>query len=173
MSKFTYQDIERQVAAMLPELRPAAEHYWQVEGEPGSDSGPYMFFESMFGSYVTILLAMAKSPGRDRMLRRAFDFADAMLLNGDDQVRNLAFIGLLESRGAWWWLHAEPFMGPAAKRELDAYEPSWRNAAAGVAADEAMFIDLYGVRSVIARELAEEGISLESVPGVTHSREAH
>src|SRR5688572_17629744 len=172
MSKFTYKNIERQVVETLPELRPAAECYWQVEGEPGSDSGPYMFFESLFGSYVTILLAMAKSPRRDRMLQRAFEFADAMLLKGDDQVRHLAFMGLLESRGPWWWLRAEPFMGPAAKRELDTYEPSWRSAAAGVEADDAMFIDLYGVRSVIARELAEEGVSLDGVPGVTHAREA-
>jgi hypothetical protein len=173
MSKFTYQDIERQVVETLPELRAAAEYYWQVEGAPGSDTGPYIYFESMFGSYVTILLAMPKSPGRDRLLQRAFDFVDAMLLKGDDQVRNLAFIGLLESRGAWWWPRAEPFMGPAAKRELDTYEPSWRSAAAGVEADEAMFIDLYGVRSVIARELAEEGISLDGVPGATHFRETH
>jgi hypothetical protein len=172
MSTFTYQGIERQVVAMLPELRPAAEYYWQVEGEPGSDSGPYIFFESMFGSYVTILLAMAKSPRRDRLLQRAFDFADAMLRHGDDQVRNLAFMGLLESRGAWWWLQAEPFMGPAAKAELNTYEPAWRSAAAGVAADDAMFIDLYGVRAVIARELAEEGISLDRVPGATLAREA-
>ena len=172
MATFAYPDIERRVVDLLPELRPAAEYYWQVEGEPGSDSGPYIFFESMVGSYVTILLAMAASPRRDRMLQRAFDVAEAMLVKGDDQVRHLAFIGLLESRGAWWWLRAEPFMGPATKHELDAYEPSWRSGTAEVVTGDPMFIDLYGVRSIIAGELAEEGVSLDRVPGATHVREA-
>jgi hypothetical protein len=172
MAKVTYPHIERQLVERLPELRPAAEYYWQVEGEPGSDSGPYIFFESMFGSYVTILLAMPQAPGRDRLLQRAFDFAEAMLVHGDDQVRHLAFIGLLESRGAWWWRRAEPFMGPAAKREVETYEPAWRSGSADVVVDDPMFIDMYGVRSVIARELAEDGISLDRVPGATHARDA-
>jgi hypothetical protein len=170
MPQLTSQNVERRLVDLLPELRPAAEHYWQVEGEPGNDSGPYMFFESMFGAYVTILLAMAQSPRRDWLLRRAFGAIDAMLGRGDDQVRHLAFIGLLESRGGWWWSRAQPFLGPAARRELDAYEPSWGHAVASADADAAMFIDLYGVRSVIASELAEEGISLEGVPGATVSR---
>jgi|SRR5882724_10149920 len=116
---------------------------------------------------------MPDSARRDSLLRRAFDLADTMLLQGDDDVQNLAFIGLLESRGAWWWRRARPFMGPAAHSALDTHEPRWCEETAGSAADDAEFIDLYGVRSVIARELAEEGISLGHVPGATHTREAN
>jgi hypothetical protein len=163
-----YREIERQIVELLPELRPAAEYYWRVEGEPGSDSGPYILFESLFGAYVTILLVMPSSPRRDELLRRAFGLTDRMLLEGDERLRDLAFIGLFESRGAWWWRSAQPFMGPASERELDEREPWWRTETAGSTPDDAEFIDLYGVRSVIAHELASEGISLESVPGATH-----
>jgi hypothetical protein len=102
----TYGEIERQIVDILPELRPAAEYYWRVEGEPGGDPGPYALFESMFGAYVTILLAMPNSPRRDELLRRAFGLVDTMLLDGNQAVHALAFIGLLESQGAWWWRRA-------------------------------------------------------------------
>jgi hypothetical protein len=169
----SYRDIERQIVEMLPELRPAAEHYWRVEGEPDDDPGPYILFESMFGRYVTILLAMPSSPNRDELLRRAFALTETMLLESEERIRDLAFIGLLESRGAWWWRAAEPFMGPASRRELDQREPWWRTETAGSTPDDAEFIDLYGVRSIIACDLATEGISLEDVPGTTHKERAN
>jgi hypothetical protein len=122
----------------------------------------------MFGGYVTILLAMPNSPRRDKMLQRAFDLVERMLARGDSEVQNLAFIGLLESRGAWWWQRAQPFMGTAARSALDLHEPWWVGETAGSTAGEPEFIDLYGVRSIIARELAEEGMSLEQVPGATY-----
>jgi len=156
---------------MLPELRPAAEYYWEIEGAPGDDSGPFVFFESLVGTYVAILLAMSDSEKRNALLRRAFNLAETMLLNGDDQVQDLAFIGLLESRGAWWWSRAQLFMGPAAHGALDTHEPWWREETVGSEADDAEFIDLYGVRSVIASELVAEGVSLEDVPGATHKRQ--
>lgn len=168
-----YGDIERQIVERLPELRPAAEYYWQVQGEPGSDPGPYILFEDMFGAYVTILLAMPDSPRRDELLRRAFSLTEAMLLDGDEEVRNLAYIGLLEAQGAWWWRRAQPFMGPASQRALDEHEPSWRTETHPSTADDAQFIDLYGVRGIIVRELAAEGIALDCVPGTTHKEEAN
>lgn len=171
MAALTYGEIERQVVEVLPELRPAAEQYWKVEGPPGSDSGPFIFFGATVDSYVTILLAMPDSPRRDHILRRAFSMIETMLLQDDDAVRDLAFIGLLESRGAWWWRRALPFMGPASQGELDRYEPWWRGETAASTADDAEFIDLYGVRAIIARELADDGISLDDVPGATHIRE--
>jgi hypothetical protein len=145
----TYRDIERQIVEILPELRPAAEYYWQVKGEPGSDPGPYILFEDMFGAYVTILLAMPNSPRRDELLRRAFGLAETMLMDGDEDVHALAFIGLLESQGAWWWRRAQPFMGPAAQHELDEREPWWRTEIDPSTPDDAQFIDLYGVRCIM------------------------
>jgi hypothetical protein len=168
----TYRDIERQIIEMLPELRPAAEQYWRVHGHPGHDPGPYILFEDVFGKYVTILLAMPNSPRRAELLRRAFGLAESMLSGGDDNVRDLAFMGLLESRGAWWWRAAAPFLGPASQRELDEREPWWRVETGGSTADDGEFIDIYGVRHLIARELATDGIRLENVPGTTHIEEA-
>jgi hypothetical protein len=173
MTDLAYRDIEREIVGVLPELRSAAEYYWRVEGTPGSDSGAYVFFESMFGAYVTILLALPNSPRRDRMLQRAFDLVETMLARGDGEVRNLAFIGLLESRGAWWWQRAQPFMGPSARSALDSHEPGWVGETTGSTAGEPEFIDLYGVRPIIAHEPAEEGISLDQVPGATYTREAN
>jgi hypothetical protein len=173
MADFTYGEIERQIVATLPELRPVAEHYWKLEGAPGSDCGPYIFLDSTVDAYATILLAMPGSPRRDHLLRRAFNLIETMLMEGDAEVQTLAFIGLLESRGAWWWRRAEPFMGPAAQRELDKSEPWWRTDTTGSTADDAEFIDLHGVRSIIAHELADEGISLHDVPGATHTQEAN
>ncbi|SRR6266571_1443691 len=173
MQNLTHRQIERQIVEILPELRPAADYYWRAQGEPGTDPGPYVFFEGVFGAFVTILLVMRDSPRRDELLRRAFGLTETMLVGVDEAVRDLAFIGLLESRGAWWWRAGERFMGPASQRELDEREPWWRTETAGSTPDDAEFIDLYGVRCVIARELATEGIALENVPGTTHRSEAN
>ncbi|MGH7135832.1 MAG: hypothetical protein ACREHD_08840, partial [Pirellulales bacterium] len=43
----------------------------------------YIFFESMFATYVEVLLAMRESVGRDRLLARAFCFVDEMLTSDD------------------------------------------------------------------------------------------
>ena len=103
MPTLTYRDIERQIVERLPELRPAAEYYWQVQGEPGSAPGPYILFEDMFGT----------RPRRHR----------------HGAVAN-----------------ENTFLDP----------------------ESAQCIDLYGVRGIIARELAAEGILLDGVPGTTH-----
>src|SRR5262245_39436553 len=165
--KLTYREIERQIVEILPELRPAAEYYWRVQGEPGSDPGPYVLFEDVFGAYVKILLAMSNSLRRDELLRSAFALADTMLQADDESIRDLAFIGLLESQGAWWWRLAQPFMGLASLRALDEREPWWRTDTEPLTSDSGELIDLYGVRCIIARELEAEGVSLDQVPGAT------
>jgi hypothetical protein len=54
VSHFQYSQIEQQLVDALPEIRPAADFYWQTEGAPGQDSGPYIFFEQLFASYVEV-----------------------------------------------------------------------------------------------------------------------
>jgi len=173
MTDLAYQDIERGIVGILPELRAAAEYYWRVEGPPGSDSGPYVFFESMYGAYVTILLAMPNSPKRDEMLRRAFNLIEIMLVRDDETIRDLAFIGLLESRGRGG--------GSALSRSWDQRRRvRWMRASLG---GEERLLARQQTRPnsststvpgpIIARELAEEGISLDHVPGATHMREAN
>jgi len=114
---------------------------------------------------------MPDSPRRDELLRCAFSLTEAMLLDGDEGVKDLAYIGLLEARGAWWWRRAQPFMGPASQRALDEHEPSWRIETHPAPAESAQCIDLYVVRGIIARELAAEGIARDRVPGTTHKEQ--
>jgi hypothetical protein len=64
-------------------------------------------------------------------------------------------------------------MGPASQRQLDQREPWWRTEISGSAPDDAEFVDIDGVRCLIAGELATEGIRLENVPGSTHKKEAN
>ena len=84
--RLAYVQIEEQLAEALPEIQPAAERYWRAEGQPGADSGPYIFIESMFATYLTVLLALDASPTRDNLLRRAFSFVDEMLQSEDREV---------------------------------------------------------------------------------------
>ena len=52
--------------AALPELRPAAERYWQEDGPPGKDAGPLHLFENMFACYVTLLLQSPAAESGDQ-----------------------------------------------------------------------------------------------------------
>jgi hypothetical protein len=170
MFDFSYQQIESQIADLLRVIRPAAECYWEREGPPGEDSGPYIFFPSVVGVYVDILLEMHESPARDALLQDAFELVDFMLRSDDLEVGNLAFIAILESQPLWWYARALPFIGPEAQRQLDKYIPDWRSGSPRRRFSEPSpeLIDLYGVRPLIARALAHEGIELEHVPGTTH-----
>jgi hypothetical protein len=109
--EFRYGDVGRQLVEILPELRPAAEFYWRTEGEEGQDSGAYIFFESLFGAYVEILLWLPDSGRRDELLRRAFATVEKMLASSDGQVGTLVAIGLLEGRDPGWLKRAKRFVG--------------------------------------------------------------
>lgn len=167
-----YGRIEEQLAAALPEIRPAAERYWLAEGKPGEDCGPYIFFEQMFATYVEILIAMKSSPRRDYLLGRAFQFVEEMLASSDLEVANLAYVGLLEWRAEWWYVRAGAFIGPGAAACLDRFYLDWRRfKASGVlptAQQKSSIIDLYDVRSIIKSELASDGVEIESIPGLTY-----
>ena len=165
-----YAHIEEALVSALPELRPAAECYWSIEGRPGEDSGAYIFYEDMFGKYLEVLLALDRSPGRDRLLKRAFIFVDEMLTSADSEVANLAYVGLLEGRDAWWLTRAKPFFGPATISALDKWFERWRDCVDShwtiVPWPGASYVyDPYSVRLVVATELADDCIRLERIPG--------
>lgn len=171
--ELTYGSIQKQLVGALPEIGPAAERYWEIEGMPGQDCGPYIFFEDVFGTYVEALLAMEPSPKVEYLLKRAFEFTEEMLASEDLEVANLAYVGLYEWRAEWWYARAERFIGPRARAELDRYDPGWRQFAPGFVPTEkekSSIIDLYGVRSVIASELVSEGVAPGDIPGTSHSR---
>ena len=169
MSEFRYSDIERQLVEALPEIRPAAEFYWTTEGEPGQDCGPYIFFEGLFACYVEVLLALPQSSRRDELLRRAFAVVEQMLGSADDNVRNLAAIGLYEGRDSRWFKRATAFIGSRASALFDTYQPYWRDC--GPADDQVLpeILDGYHVRAVIASELQRAGVPAGEIPGTTYA----
>src|SRR5262245_1612267 len=115
MFDFAYQQIEVEVARLLPVIRPAAELYWKRNGQPGEDVGPYIFFPEIVGMYIDVLLEMPESPTRATMLGDAFELVDFMLRSDDSQVGNLAYITILESQPLWWYGRALAFIGPEAQ----------------------------------------------------------
>ncbi len=171
--KLVYARIQEQLTEALPEIRPAAETYWRVEGAPGKDSGAYIFVESMFAVFLEILLAMERAPGRDRLLRRAFDFIDEMIASDDGEVATLAQIGIFHGRVPWWWARASPFLGDRTKTRVGQMEPDWRLYASSTESptepEKRDINDLFGVRAVIAFELGPEGVRPDDVPGVTYT----
>lgn len=150
----SYNRIEQQLVDALPEIRPAAERYWHDEGPESQDSGAYIFIEDLFAKYLEMLLAMDPSTSRDHWLRRAFDFVDEMMASRDDEVVNLATVGIFEGRVPWWFVRAAPFLGKQTMTVLDQFQPDWRSYAAGgdrpTESERRDVIDRYGVREVIA-----------------------
>jgi hypothetical protein len=177
--KFRYSEIERQLVETLPELRPSAEFYWRTEGDEGQDCGPYIFFEQLFGAYVKTLLWLPSSPRRDELLRRAFAAVEGMFASGDEDVWGLASIGLFEGQDAAWLKRARQFVGPIADRWLSGHHQLWadmylasgQEPGANLTSDDVVpeILDGYHVRSVIARELAVDGVSEHDVPGQTYA----
>lgn len=166
MSNFRYSQIEQQLVEALPEIRPAAEFYWQTEGAPGQDDGPYIFFEQLFASYVEVLLWLPSTPRRDELLQRAFTVSEQMFDSADPEVQTLVAIGLLEGRDPAWLKRAKPFIGRRAAAWLTAYDDSWRDCSAANDRIVPEILDGYHVRTVIARELR---MPEAEVPGETYA----
>jgi len=166
VSQFRYSQIEQQLVDALPEIRPAAEFYWQTEGAPGENSLPYVFFQELFADYIEVLLWLPSSPRRDELLRRAFAVSDQMFDSADKEVRELVAIGLFEGRDPAWLKRAKPFVGRRAAAWLRASHDCWRDCSA--ANDEIVpkILDGYHVRTVIARQLQ---LPEEQVPGETYA----
>jgi hypothetical protein len=166
VSQFHYSEIEQQLVESLPEIRPAAEFYWQTEGAPGQDDGPYIFFEQLFAAYVEVLLWLPSTPRRDELLRRAFTVSEQMFDSADLHVQGLVAIGLFEGRDPAWLKRAKPFVGRHAAAWLAEYHDCWRDCSAADDRIVPKILDGYHVRTVIARELKlPEG----QVPGETYA----
>jgi hypothetical protein len=166
VNELRYSQIERQLVDALPEIRPAADFYWQVEGEPGQDCGPYIFFEEVFACYVEVLLWLPAMSRRDELLRRAFGVSEQMFESVDRHVQELIAIGLFEGRDPAWLKRARPFAGARASAWLNAHHENWRDCMK--ASDDFLprILDGYGVRTVVSRELR---LPEDQVPGETYA----
>ena len=164
---FEYSALEAQVVDALPELRPAAEHYWADEGAPGEDSGNYIFFWHVVSRYVEVLLAMPEGGGRDRLLARVYELVEGMLdAQSDKDVHDLAYIEFIESV-PWWDSRSRPFLGPNAIAKLGG---PWPTPSRAEADPERDIIDIYGVRDIVLIELADEGVRVAQIPGISAPR---
>jgi hypothetical protein len=166
MSDLRYQSIEQQLIERLPELRPAAEEYWRVEGQPGSDPGPYVFMDGVFQAYVEVLGWLQGQSRRDELLRRAFSVVEDMF-GASDEVRDLAAIEVFEGADPGWLKRVRPFVGVSTKTFLERHHPYW--SLCSTASDDVVpdIVDLYGVRELIARELGVDLSQGNVVPGRT------
>ncbi|MEA2129715.1 MAG: hypothetical protein QOJ85_2606 [Solirubrobacteraceae bacterium] len=152
------------VRAALTEALPAfGDPVARLEAEWADDPaalGEYIVFEDVFGAYFEVLLSIAPSACRDRLLARSFAFLERLMSAADRDVVNLGAVGVcerLECLAAWRAL-ADRFAGPATRRTLDP---------GAVGAGSGEVIDLWGVREA----LAAEGLELAGLPGVSHPAE--
>jgi hypothetical protein len=111
----------------------------------------------------------SQQPGRDALLRRAFAAVESMLASSDTQVGELAAIGLLEGREPDWLKRAKPFVGRLAAAWLKRHHDLWAICSSANDQFVPRILDGYHVRTVIARELAADGVSDDDVPGRTYA----
>lgn len=147
-----YSQIESQLVERLPELLPAIERYWQLEGKPGADAGPYILFEDLFRPYIGTLLASPSSQARDTLLRRAFNFAEECIQSGGD-LHDLAGIAVFEGQRRAWFESAESFMGAQSRYEARLFDWPDDDVPGGDPGS-----DLYDVRGLVQSLLGEPGV---------------
>lgn len=166
VSDYQFPNIERQLVEALPEIAPAAAFYWEIEGEPGRGSGPYIFFEDLFARYVEVLLWLPSGSRRDELLRRAFAVVEQMLGSADKDVQELAMVGLYEGTDPAWLKRARGFVGTRGRAWLEKHHPCWSDCASANDQILPQILDGYHVRTVIARELQHP---VDEVPGTTYA----
>src|SRR5688572_8939225 len=118
-----YANINEELLRAFPELSPA--YHDLLTSWRGEKPGQYILFEDVFARYVERLLAANPSGTRTAKLRAVFRFIETMLADGGE-VRNLAFVGLLEGRPMAWLQASKPYLGELAEAALDEFNPEWR-----------------------------------------------
>jgi len=111
------------LVATFPELEPHYQELLKDDDAPGQ----YIVYEGIFGPFIQALLLRDPSPKRDALLQKSFKFIESMLCCPDLEVSNLAYVGLLEWQGPWWYSRAQPFLGELARATLNKYDPVWCN----------------------------------------------
>ncbi len=120
-----YTPVADTMLDQFPELRSAHERLlkdWGI-GEP---PGQYIILEDLLGKLVSFLLVRESGRVRDELLRRFFKFVELLLKSHDGNLRELAYVGLLEHHADWWYARATDMIGPEAAATLDSGFPEWR-----------------------------------------------
>jgi hypothetical protein len=153
-----YDSVHTRMLDAFPELRPAHDRFladWVLNEPPGQ----YLHLD-LLDTLIELLLLRQPSPQRDAVLARAFEFVEQLVTSPDSDIRDLAYVGVLEWRADWWYFRAREFLGNSSRAQLDQYDPRWRAAAEaslGVVppsdARDARHADPWGVEQIAERLL--------------------
>jgi hypothetical protein len=164
VARLQYRTVHEDLVEALPELRLPRDRLVADWLEFDTElPGQHIVFDGTLQTLVEIVLTLEPgTPGRDELLRRALDFAEAMLAARDRGLEELALDAVAETlaghpagRDA-----ADAFGGPRLRR--------WMTRHAGdydPAANEDL-IDLWGVRAELAPLLPDT--PLQAIPGISH-----
>lgn len=118
---YYYADAINLLINKFPELKPIYE-----DGIDDYMDLPYIFYEPVFGKYIIDkIIARNKSE-----LSSIFDFVEDLLLNGDEDIKNLAEVAIIErlysklyfdQKFAEYIEFASKFYGELTKKSFDDY----------------------------------------------------
>jgi hypothetical protein len=121
MTNLTYDRVEQAMRDAVPEVQ---DKYPELLGWHTDPPGPY----TLFAQALKPVLLPALSSGSGPLLKRIFDFFEAMAGSSDVQVRNLLQVEILEQlvcdktklSSAW------PYMGEATRKITQETTRVWR-----------------------------------------------
>lgn len=154
-----YRTAHEDLLAALPELRRPYERLiadWDdFDGKP---PGQYTVFPDLLGTLLEVVLTLEEgTPGREKLLRRALDFAET-LFGGECESLAIDAVGETLNRHPAGRRVAERLGGPRLQAWFAAHGGD------GVRRDE--IIDLWGVRAELAPRLP--AMPLPAIPGISH-----
>jgi len=173
-NSLNYKNVDLELIRFIPELTEPHQktiHQYEDDEHPGQ----YIVFESMFRCFIEILLNIRKeSKEKERLLKRSYEFVEAMFTSNDKAVEELAWIAMLESKPKWLFALSKDYFGPDTWAAITQREDRWKDFVAPENAVKAQreFIDLYGVREVIFTALQGDGVGREDIPGISYPMDA-
>ena len=149
-----YDSVHTKMLEAFPELSSAHDRFLEDWGL-GDPPGEYLHL-SLLDKLIELALLRGPSERRNALLSRAFDFIERLVASPDSDIRNLGYVGVLESRAGWWYFRSLDFLGRSSCAQLDRYDSSWRSSAVtshGVVppgdARSARHADPWGVEQVV------------------------
>jgi hypothetical protein len=161
-----YRTVHEDLIRTIPELRLPYERlvadWLEFDNRP---PGQYVVFSGTIEPLVEVAVNLEPgTPGRDQVLRRAFDFAEAMLASADPQLAGLAIDAVAEPLARQpGGVEAVGTLGGSRLQRWVARHGAAHTRPGGPAEE---LIDLWGVRAELARLLPDT--PLQAIPGISH-----